>query len=113
MLNSENIINQIHDDAPCVYDIMHELVYPSLRWNYPSSSSSYTWDDYFEQNPQLTRPTAEQLLEELRHYDGYNWDTHYWSGRYAQMIECEKEIQYWKDQYHYLDSRRTPDIDFV
>ena len=66
MLNSENIINQIHDDAPCVYDILME------RYHYPSPKE---------------QPTADQLLEILTEYDGDNWDVHYWSGRYAQMLE--------------------------
>jgi len=92
MLNSEKILEGIRDDAPAVHDILME------RYHYPSPKE---------------QPTADQLLEILTEYDGDNWDVHYWSGRYAQMIECENEIQYWKDQYHYLDSRRTPDIDFV
>ena len=108
MLSPEKIIEQIREDAPVVYNILNELysfpITTFLVWD--------DWDKYYLDNPDK-KPTADQLLELLSEYSEDNWDVHYWSGRYAQMIECEKEIQYWKDQYHYLDSRRTPDIDFV
>jgi hypothetical protein len=56
------------------------------------SDSKYTWDDYFAQNPEIIRPTPEQLLEVLTEYSGNNHDMHYWNGRYAQMLETDKDI---------------------
>ena len=91
MLNPEQIIEHIREDAPCVYDILHEESYP-IVWQYPHSDSSYTWDDYFEQNPEVSRLTALQLLNSLKEYSGDNHDTHVWSGRYAQMIETDEAI---------------------
>ena len=61
MLNSEQIIERIREDAPCVYDILHEIV-----WEYP---------------------IASDMLVALTEYNLYNPDVHYWKWRYAQMLE--------------------------
>jgi hypothetical protein len=45
---------------------------------YPHSDSEFTWEDFYEKNPQL-KPTPEQLLEALENYGGDNYDTHYWT----------------------------------
>lgn len=88
MINSSNIITLIQEDAPCVYDILHELCFPNIRSSsYPHSDSGFTWDNFFISNPEVVRPTADQLLDILKEYSGDNHDVHYWSGRYAQMIE--------------------------
>ena len=89
MLNPENIIEQIREDAPCVYDILHECYFPDIR-PYPQEWTDYTWDNLFEANPDIERPSADDLLEELKNYSGDNYDVHFWSGRYAQMIEQNK-----------------------
>jgi hypothetical protein len=96
MLNPTQIIEAIQEDAPCVYDILLEEYYPSLKETYPElnrgypmSDSKYTWDDYFEEQ-KIVRPTPEQLLKILTEYSGNNHDVHYWSGRYAQMLETDK-----------------------
>lgn len=78
MLNSEKIIEGIRDDAPVVYDILIE------RYHYPYSTIDGGTSP-------KENPTADQLLEILTEYDGDNWDVHYWSGRYAQMIEHDNQ----------------------
>jgi hypothetical protein len=98
MLSPEKIIEAIQEDAPCVYDILLEEYYPSLKETYPElnrgypmSDSKYTWDDYFEEQ-KIVRPTPNQLLEVLTEYSGNNHDVHYWNGRYAQILEIDKDI---------------------
>ncbi len=76
MLNSEKIIEGIRDDAPAVYDILLEIFYHPYAVPYEKARTD--------------TPTADQLLEVLTEYDGDNYDVHYWSGRYAQMIEDSK-----------------------
>lgn len=93
MLNSEQIIEGIRDDAPCVYDILHEQLYEPIRSSYPQSWTDYTWEDYFKIFSDQTPPTADQLLEALSEYSGDNWDVHHWSGRYTQMIETANAIE--------------------
>ncbi len=66
MLNPTQIIEQIQNDAPCVYNILHEE----------------TSED----------ATPDKLLEALTEYDWDNHDVHYWSWRYAQMIETANAI---------------------
>lgn len=72
MLSLEKIIEQIQNDAPCVYNILNEIYFTQTENN-------------------KENPTADRLLEILTEYDGDNWDTHYWSGRYAQMIEHDNQ----------------------
>lgn len=67
MLNSEKIITMIQEDAPCVYDILIEETYEGA--------------------------TPDELLESLTEYSGDNHDVHYWSWRYAQMIQTDSDIQ--------------------
>lgn len=68
MLSPEKIIELIRADAPAVYDILRESYFQSIGdWSAP--------------------PTADELLEQLTEYSGNNHDAHYWSGRYAYMIE--------------------------
>ena len=77
MLNSSNIITLIQEDAPCVYDILLEIYFTRTENNQDN-------------------PTSDQLLEILTEYSGDNHDVHYWSWRYAQMIETDailKEVQ--------------------
>lgn len=74
MLNSQLIINQIREDAQAVYDILTELYH--YQYSTIDGGTSPKED-----------PTADQLLEILTEYDGVHHDLHYWSGRYAQMIE--------------------------
>ena len=74
MLTPSNIIALIQEDAPCVYDILRE--------------------SYFEEiGDGSAPPTDEELLEQLEKYSGDNHDVHYWSWRYAQMIETDADIQ--------------------
>lgn len=67
MLNSEKIINMIQEDAPVVYDILTEETHEGA--------------------------TPDELLESLKEYSGDNHDVHYWSWRYAQMIQTDSDIQ--------------------
>ena len=78
MINSEKILEGIRDDAPAVYNILME------RYHYPYSLTDGGTSP-------KEQPTADQLLEILTEYDGDNWDVHYWSGRYAQMIEHDQK----------------------
>jgi hypothetical protein len=88
MQSAQQIIDKIHEDAPCVYDILHEQCFPNIRGNsYPWSDSQFTWNDFFKANPDIERPIADALLEELVNYDWDNYDVHYWHGRYSQMLE--------------------------
>lgn len=80
MLNSEKIIDIIRDDAPAVYDILVEC----YHMNHINIDTGWRVTD---SDPYSKNPTADQLLEALTEYSGDNWDVHYWSGRYAQMIE--------------------------
>ena len=86
MLSPEKIIEQIREDAPVVYNILNELysfpITTFLAWD--------DWDKYYLDNPDK-KPTADHLLELLSEYSEDNWDTHYWSGRYAQMLEEDKK----------------------
>ncbi len=91
MLNSEKIIEGIRDDAPCVYNILHEGLLPDLD-TCPQNGTNYEWDQYFLDHPEVTRPTADQLLERLSEYWGVNWVVHYWQWRYAQMLETDEAI---------------------
>lgn len=73
MLNPTQIIEQIKEDAPCVYDILREC--------------------YFEEiGDGSAPPTDDELLEQLAEYSGDNHDVHYWSWRYAQMTETANAI---------------------
>lgn len=84
MLNSEKIIEGIRDDAPAVYDILVEC----YHMNHINIDAGGT---VTESEPYPKYPTADQLIEILTEYDGDNWDVHYWSGRYAQMIEQDNK----------------------
>jgi len=79
MLNSEKIIEGIRDDAPAVYDILLEIFHHPYAVPYEKDRTD--------------APTADQLLEVLTEYDGDNYDVHYWSGRYAQMIEEDSKTR--------------------
>ena len=74
MLNSSNILALIQEDAPCVYDILMEEYFRTTenKWVFP---------------------TPDQLLDILKEYSGDNHDVHYWSWRYAQMIETDAIIK--------------------
>lgn len=68
MLNSSNILALIQEDAHCVYDILMEEYFRTAenKWVFP---------------------TPDQLLDILKEYSGENYGVHYWSWRYAQMVE--------------------------
>lgn len=86
MKTPEQIIELIREDAPCVYNILLEEMFPKLD-PCPQDGTDYEWDDYFTAHPSVRRPTAEQLLTALKAYDGNNYDVHYWHGRYSQIME--------------------------
>ncbi len=65
------IIAMIQEDAPCVYDILRECYFEEMG-DFPAP------------------PTDDELLEQLTEYSWNNWDVHYWSGRYAQILEHNK-----------------------
>lgn len=98
MKTPQEIIDLIREDAPCVFDILNEEYTPSLRGYFPQSNSQYTWEDLYASRPDITPPTPQELLDMLPAYSGDNYDTHYWSGRYAQMIEIP--ILYLCTRYH-------------
>jgi len=86
MYTPEKIIELIREDAPCVYDILTEQCVESRQpeiWNQISITQK-----------------AELLLAILKDYDGDNYDTQYWSGRYAQMLEDSKQELYLCTRHH-------------
>lgn len=52
---------------------------------FPQSNTTWTWEDFYKQNPDITPPTPQELLDMLLAYSGDNYDVHYWNGRYEQM----------------------------
>jgi len=82
MLNSEKIIERIREDAPCVYNILHEETCPIDSF----ANTPEEWDGFYTRNPDL-KPTPDKLLKALTEYSGDNYDVHYWEWRYAQMLE--------------------------
>lgn len=72
MKTSQEIIDIIREDCPCVYDILVEC------YHHPYSITDGATSP---KDP----PTPDQLLDHLMNYDGDNYDAHYWQGRYFQM----------------------------
>lgn len=92
MKTPQEIIDLILEDAPSVYDILNEEHRPWMYGNFPQSYSKWTWEDFYKENPDITPPTPEQLLEYLTEYSGDNYDTHYQAWHYAQILETSEHI---------------------
>jgi len=79
MLTPEKIIELIRDDAPCVSDILTEQC---MDYHQGFISENPDWWGQLSGEDK-----SDLLLEQLTEYSGDNHDVHYWSGRYAQMLE--------------------------
>lgn len=85
MLNSSNILTLIQEDAPCVYDILRENC---MDYHNGFISENPDWWAQLSDDDK-----ADLLLEQLTEYSGDNHDVHYWSWRYAQMIEIYNSME--------------------
>ena len=75
MKTPQEIIDMIQNDSPCVYDILNEEHISLACALHDTDIELYL------------HPTPEQLLTILTEYSGDNHDVHYWSSRYAQMLD--------------------------
>lgn len=105
MKTSQEIIELIKNEAPRVYQVLTELC---MEYHEGFISDNPDWWDQLSDEDR-----SWLLIEHLTESEDDNHDVSWWAWRYFQMLESEKEIQYWKEQYHQLDCRLTPDIDFV